>query len=77
MNARNKRIEEARRLEKRIGMWRRVADLANRVGRLADARSRAYTYEQRAVIKELNKTVDNDEIEARKEYNRQNFKIEL
>jgi hypothetical protein len=77
MNARNSKIEEARRLEKRINAWKYVAMMADRIKRTADARSRAYAYEQRAVINEIYKNVDIEELETKKEINRRNFEIEL
>ena len=76
MNTKDRRIEEARKLGKRGNAWRQLARLASRIARRAEARSRAYAYEQNVVLNELYKDVDTDEIEARKEYNRSKFEIE-
>ena len=77
MNARNSKIEEARRLEKKVHAWRYVATMAERIKRKADARSRAYAYEQKAVISEIYKHADIEELETKKEVNRRNFEFEI
>lgn len=71
-----KKIDRMKELDRRIDVWGRIAETANRIGRYADAKCRTYSYEQKAIISDL--SIDDEvlENEAKKEFNRRKLKVE-
>lgn len=72
-----KKINEMKRLDRRINAWTSVAKLAERIARYADAKRRAYTYEQNSIIGDMSINMESIEIEMKKQFNRRNFKFEF
>lgn len=76
MTTMSRYIRDMKRLEKRIIIWDAVATLTGRINRYARAKYCEYVCEQEDIIHELNVGSDDYMDEVRKEYNRQNFRIE-
>lgn len=72
-----KKINEMKRLDKKINAWASIANLAERIARYADTKRRAYTYEQNSIIGDLSIDMTSIETEMKKQFNRRNFEFEF
>lgn len=78
MTTNSRRLDEMKKLEKRIDAWTYVANLARKIIRFADRKRGIYTYERNIIANELTNEMRRMDIvlEKRKEHNRRNFRIE-
>lgn len=75
----NKRFNDARRLGNKSNMWARIANVAGRISRIADAKANAYEYEQSLAIEDILESYNAMLMEIEKyniEKHRKEFKIE-